>query len=254
MSIQLFRLDDASPFPPPHLALEEPNGLLAFGGDLSVERLLQAYENGIFPWFSEGEPLLWWSPDPRGVLFLEDYKVSKSFKKFLKKHPYEITKDQAFEQVIKACALIPRDDKGTWITTDMQHAYIRLHKSGFAHSIEVWEDDELIGGLYGVGIGNVFCGESMFHSRSNASKLAFYHLVQHMQHFGCRMIDCQMQTEHLSSLGVVSLCRDQFLELLNTEQNREHAAELWQGPLHMLGHVKAVGNDSTEPHLKSIGI
>lgn len=231
MSIQLFRLDDATPFPPPHLALDEPNGLLAFGGDLSVERLLQAYENGIFPWFSEGEPLLWWSPDPRGLLFIEDYKVSRSFKKFLKKHPFRVTKNQAFEDVIKACALTPRDDKGTWITNDMQHAYIRLHKAGYAHSFEVWEENELVGGLYGIGIGNVFCGESMFHLRSNASKLAFYHLVQHMKSHGCRFIDCQMQTEHLASLGVTSVSREEFLELLRQEQDREHPVQLWHGQL-----------------------
>lgn len=231
MSIQLFRLDDATCFPSPHLALDEPNGLLAFGGDLSVERLLQAYESGIFPWFSEGEPLLWWSPDPRGVLFLEDYKISRSFKKFLKKHPYRISKNEAFEQVIKACAKIPRDGKGTWITNDMQHAYIRLHKAGYAHSVEVWEEDQLVGGLYGIGISNVFCGESMFHSRTNTSKLAFYHLVQHMKKFECCFIDCQMQTEHLSSLGVTSISRNQFLELLRKEQNRQHPKALWNGPL-----------------------
>lgn len=235
MSIQLFRLDDATRFPPPHLALDEPNGLLAFGGDLSVERLLQAYENGIFPWFSEGEPLLWWSPDPRGVLLLDEFYVSRSFKKFLKKHPYRISKNQAFEEVIRSCALTPRDDKGTWITTDMQHAYIRLHKAGYAHSIEVWEDDTLVGGLYGIGIGNVFCGESMFHRRTNASKLAFYHLVHYMKSNGCRFIDCQMQTEHLASLGVKSIARDEFLQLLRIEQERGHASDLWQSPLNFHG-------------------
>jgi leucyl/phenylalanyl-tRNA--protein transferase len=172
------------------------------------------------------------------VLFLDEYKVSKSFKKFLKKHPYRVTKDAAFEQVIKACALIPRDDKGTWITNDMQHAYIRLHKAGFAHSVEVWEDDELVGGLYGIGIGNVFCGESMFHKRTNASKLAFYHLVQHMAFFDCQFIDCQMQTEHLSSLGVKSLNREDFLQLLRVEQDRHHPKELWQGPLQFHSSVK----------------
>ena len=231
MSIQLFRLDDAVNFPPPELALEEPNGLLAFGGDLSVERLLRAYENGIFPWFSEGEPLLWWSPDPRGILYLDDYQVSKSFRKFLKKHPYRVTKNQAFAEVIKVCASIPRDDKGTWITEDMQQAYVRLHQAGFAHSIEVWEGTELVGGLYGIGIGKVFCGESMFHKRSNTSKLAFYHLVQYMKHFGCRFIDCQMQTEHLSSLGAVSISRKDFLDQLHNELARDYPKGLWRQDL-----------------------
>lgn len=231
MSIQLFRLDDAVTFPPPELALEEPNGLLAFGGDLSVERLLQAYENGIFPWFSEGEPLLWWSPDPRGILYLDNYQVSKSFRKFLKKHTYKVTKDTAFAQVIKACASTPRDDKGTWITEDMQQAYVRLHNAGFAHSIEVWEGEELVGGLYGIGIGNVFCGESMFHLRSNVSKLAFYHLVQYMKHFGCRFIDCQMQTEHLSSLGATSISRQDFLKQLKQELARDYPKGLWRSAL-----------------------
>lgn len=231
MSIQLFRLDDAVSFPPPDLALDEPNGLLAFGGDLSVERLLRAYENGIFPWFSEGEPLLWWSPDPRGILYLDNYQVSKSFRKFLKKHPYTVTKDKAFAEVIKSCAAMPRDDKGTWITEDMQQAYVRLHHAGFAHSIEVWDGRELVGGLYGIGIGNVFCGESMFHKRSNASKLAFYHLVQYMKHFGCRFIDCQMQTDHLSTLGAESISRKDFLSQLKQELNRDYPKGLWRSDL-----------------------
>jgi len=229
MSLQLFRLDDEIDFPCPSQALQEPNGLLAFGGDLSVERLLQAYENGIFPWFSEGEPLLWWSPDPRGILLLDNYKASKSFKKFLRKHPYKITKDTAFEQVISACAQIPRDDRGTWITAEMQQAYIRLFYAGFAHSVEVWDGNELVGGLYGIGIGRVFCGESMFHKRTNTSKLAFYHLVQHMKHFDCKMIDCQMPTEHLSTLGVVPIRRKAFLQLLTQERARSQPTQLWSG-------------------------
>lgn len=237
MSIQLFRLDDAVNFPPAELALEEPNGLLAFGGDLSVERLLCAYESGIFPWFSEGEPLLWWSPDPRGVLFIAEYHCSKSFKKFLKKHPFQVTMDKAFEEVICACAHTPRGERGTWITQDMQQAYARLHQAGFAHSIEVWEGNELVGGLYGIGIGQVFCGESMFHTRTNASKLAFHALVRYMQAHHCKLIDCQMQTEHLSSLGAKSLGRTRFLHHLKSELNKDYPADLWQDFNQMIGDL-----------------
>ena len=210
MNIQLFRLDDTTYFPPPHLALKEPNGLLALGGDLPnvcCKRIRTVYSRGsvTVSRCCGGHPI------HEVYFFIEDYKnIEKLQKVFEKKHPYRVTKDEAFEQVIKACSKIPRNDNGTWITDDMQVAYVRLYKLGVAHSIEVWEENELVGGLYGLGIGNVFCGESMFHTRTNASKLAFFHLVHHMLYFGCRIIDCQMQTNHLSSMVSFSVSRDEF--------------------------------------------
>ncbi len=228
MTIQLFRLNDSALFPHPELALDEPNGLLAFGGDLSVERLVRAYENGIFPWFSEGEPLLWWSPNPRGVLFLEDYHCSRSLQKHMRRVNYQVTMNTSFEQVIRACAQVPRSDKGTWITEDMILAYIRLHQSGFAHSVEVCIDGQLVGGLYGVGLGKVFCGESMFHTSANASKIALHYLAEHMRAHGCQFIDCQMQTSHLASMGAKELGREQFLTLLANELQQEHSPTIWQ--------------------------
>lgn len=214
MTIQLYRLGDQLTFPHPDLALEEPNGLLAFGGDLSVERLLCAYENGIFPWFSEGEPLLWWSPDPRGVLSLDDYHCSSSLQKFIKKTPLTVTLNKNFDGVVEACADIPRKDNGTWITEQMIKAYQRMHQAGFGHSVEVWQGDALVGGLYGIGVGKVFCGESMFHKVTNASKLAMYCLVQHLRKHGFAFIDCQMQTEHLKSMGAKEVTREHFLSML----------------------------------------
>lgn len=228
MSIQLYRLDESASFPSAELALEEPNGLLAFGGDLSVPRLLNAYRNGIFPWFSEGEPLLWWSPNPRGILYLEQYQCSRSLRKLLNKQLYNVTINKAFESVILNCAQVPRTDKGTWITNEMVEAYLKLNHAGYAHSIEVWNQTKLVGGLYGIGLGNVFCGESMFHIEANCSKLAFYYLVQHMKEHNCKFIDCQMQTPHLASMGATEVDREFFLALLKQQLSVPHASNMWQ--------------------------
>lgn len=226
--IKLHQLNNQIHFPSTHYALDEPNGLLAFGGDLSVERLKLAYQNGIFPWFSEGEPILWWSPDPRGVLLLEDYRCSKSLAKFMRKAPLTVTLNQAFDQVIETCAQIPRTDDGTWITQTMILAYKALHKDGHAHSVEVWDQNTLVGGLYGIGVGSVFCGESMFSLQPNGSKVAFHHLVEHMRTTGGRFIDCQMLTPHLQSLGCCEVPRETFLGLLNRDKTVNVPDDHWQ--------------------------
>jgi leucyl/phenylalanyl-tRNA--protein transferase len=212
--VPVYRLPNDLVFPPPHLA--EHDGLLAVGGDLSVKRLLLAYSMGIFPWYSADSPILWWSPDPRLVLFPGELKISRSLRQTLKKGSFTVTMDTAFEQVIRACAEIRRTDKGeTWITEDMIKAYIRLHKEGLAHSIESWADGELCGGLYGVSLGSVFFGESMFAKRSDASKAAFAVLVEELRERGCSVIDCQVATAHLRRFGAREIPRDEFLDLLN---------------------------------------
>lgn len=226
--IKLHQLNHLIEFPAIDYALEEPNGLLAFGGDLCVQRLVLAYQNGIFPWFSEGEPILWWSPDPRGILLLEDYRCSKSLTKFMRKTPLKVTLNHSFDEVIESCAYIPRRDDGTWITETMIDAYKSLHKEGLAHSVEVWIDDQLAGGLYGVGIGRVFCGESMFSHRTNGSKIAFHALVSHMQHVGSQFIDCQMLTPHLQTLGCKEVPREVFLNLLGEERIHKPAPGHWR--------------------------
>lgn len=202
-------------FPNPELALEEPNGLLAIGGDLSAPRLLEAYNKGIFPWFTEDSPILWWSPNPRAVLFLDQLKISRSLKKILQKNLFEISFNRAFEQVIKACAEPRKHEDSTWITEEMIEAYIELHRAGIAHSVEVWQHQKLVGGLYGVTIGGVFCGESMFSRVSNASKIALVYLVEHLQQRNFSLIDCQIMNPHLASLGAINIPRKQFLTLLN---------------------------------------
>lgn len=200
-------------FPKPGLADED--GLLAVGGDLSPERLMLAYQNGIFPWYSDDTPILWYSPHQRFVLFPNKLKVSSSMRKVLKHGQFNITFDQAFSDVIQSCAHISRDgDLGTWITSDMQKAYILLHKFGYAHSIEVWENDTLVGGLYGVIVNNVFCGESMFSKVSNASKAALTWLCKNKAFL---IIDCQVHTNHLESLGAEFISRSEYLDLLNVE-------------------------------------
>lgn len=209
----LFRLTADLVFPPPHLAIED--GLLAIGGDLSVERLLLAYRSGIFPWFSEGDPVLWWSPDPRMVLFPKEIHVSRSLQRVLKKGEFEATLDTAFESVIHACAEVrgPKRD-GTWITGDMEDAYCALHAAGYAHSVESWKGGKLVGGLYGVSLGSCFFGESMFSHETNASKVAFVRLVQQVQAWGFTLIDCQMHTPHLARFGAREVPRKRFLKLL----------------------------------------
>lgn len=206
--------DDDISFPPVELALEEPNGLLAAGGDLSPERLIHAYSQGIFPWFEEGQPPLWWSPSPRLVLFPDELHIPRSLAKTLRKGLFRFSADSAFEQVIRACA-VPRDDgMGTWITEDMVEAYCHLHELGFAHSVETWLDDELVGGFYGVQLGNAFFGESMFARYSDASKAAFIKGVEYLRHQGCKLIDCQVTTEHLVRFGAREIERGQFRDLL----------------------------------------
>jgi len=205
-------------FPPLHTALREPNGLLAAGGDLSPRRLLKAYAHGIFPWFSEGDPILWWSPDPRMVLFPDELNVSRSLAKRLRNGAHEVRFDTVFDEVVKACAaprtLPNNEESGTWIVPAMQNAYGRLHRMGYAHSVETWIDGELAGGLYGVAIGRMFYGESMFSRKSDASKIALAHLVERLKKEGFGMIDCQMETEHLASLGARPIARAEFARRL----------------------------------------
>ena len=205
---------DSLNFPPLHRALREPNGLLAAGGDLSPERLIQAYRHGCFPWFQDGQPILWWSPDPRTVLFPDELHVSRSLEKCLRQQRYKVTFDQQFSQVIQACAAPRTYADGTWITTPMQVAYLQLHEQGIAHSVEVWRDEELVGGLYGLAMGQLFFGESMFSRADNASKFGFVTLVRQLQAWGFVLIDCQMPTDHLESLGARSIPREQFAEYL----------------------------------------
>jgi leucyl/phenylalanyl-tRNA--protein transferase len=199
-----------TPFPAVETALREPNGLLAAGADLSPERLIAAYSHGIFPWFSDGEPILWWSPDPRMVLFPVELKVSRSLAKSLRNRDYEVRSDTAFRAVMEACAKPRPGQLGTWISSQMIDAYLRLHDIGVAHSVETWMDGELAGGLYGIALGCAFFGESMFAYERDASKIALVHLVHHVAKLGIAMIDCQMATDHLASLGAREIARSEF--------------------------------------------
>lgn len=204
-------LDTGDPFPPVEEALTEPNGLLAAGGDLSPERLIDAYARGIFPWFGEGDPLLWWSPDPRMALFVGELHLARSLRKVIRSGRFTVTFDRAFVEVMAGCAA-PRDDgAGTWITPEMYDAYSRLARLGYAHSVETWAGGELVGGLYGVAIGRMFYGESMFAREGNASKVALVTLVRQIERWGFEMIDCQMSTPHLASLGAREVPRAEFL-------------------------------------------
>ena len=208
----LFVIEKEFAFPPVHLA--EPDGLLAVGGDLSVDRLLIAYSKGIFPWY-EGKHILWWCPDPRFVLFPGEMKVSKSMKKLLKQNAFNFTTDKVFDHVIGNCKTIRRKGQaGTWITNEVKKAYTVLHKLGFAHSAEVWKNGDLVGGLYAVRIGKIFFGESMFSKQSNASKYAFIKFVEHLKNDGVELIDCQVYTEHLESMGARMIPRTEFLHTL----------------------------------------
>jgi leucyl/phenylalanyl-tRNA--protein transferase len=213
-------------FPPIDTALREPDGLLAAGGDLSVARLTAAYRQGIFPWFDDEQPILWWSPDPRVVLFPNEFKPSRSLSKLLRQHRFEVTLDQAFDDVIDACSEPRRYSAGTWITRDMKVAYKAMHRAGLAHSIECHRKGTLVGGLYGVGLGNLFFGESMFHTESDASKVAFAHLVRMLNDCDCPLIDCQIGNPHLASLGAIEIPRIEFASYL---VNLAQAAEIdWQ--------------------------
>ncbi len=211
----LLDLHDPTAFPDVAEALLEPDGLLAIGGDLSVKRLLTAYRRGIFPWYSDGQPILWWSPDPRAVLFPDELKISRSLKKTIKKQKYTVQTDGAFADVIAACAEPRKNAQGTWITQEMAQAYIRLHEDGYAHSVEAWCDGQLVGGLYGVSLGQVFFGESMFTRQTDASKVVFAFLVTQLRQQGYGLIDCQVFSTHLATLGARLIARDDFVQLLN---------------------------------------
>jgi leucyl/phenylalanyl-tRNA--protein transferase len=206
--------DPPTAFPPVETALEEPDGLLCAGGDLSPERLLEAYRRGIFPWFSAGQPILWWSPDPRTVLYPYELKVSRSLAKTLRNRGYEASIDRAFVDVLGHCADRALRPEGTWITPQMQEAYRRLHELGFAHSVEIWDAGELVGGLYGVALGKAFFGESMFSTARDASKVALCALVASLRERGYQFIDCQVASEHLASLGARSVPRTGFVRAL----------------------------------------
>ena len=203
-----------TPFPPVGRALRSPNGLLAAGGELSASRLLEAYQHGIFPWFNPGEPILWWSPDPRMVLIPGEFKISRSLAKVLRNASHQVRTDTAFEQVMRACAAPRGKHYGTWISEDMIAAYCELHQLGYAHSVETWIDGNLAGGLYGVSIGRMFYGESMFSHASNASKIALAHLARQLERWQFGMIDCQMNTPHLGSLGAREIPRSEFIAQL----------------------------------------
>jgi len=206
--------DPNQPFPPAHLAMREPNGLLAIGGDLSVTRLIRAYSAGIFPWYNPDEPILWWSPDPRAVLSPDALKISRSLGKSVRREDYAVTLDRAFDNVLDACAEPRGSGGGTWLGTDMRRAYGRLHQLGYAHSVEVWRHGELIGGLYGVAIGRAFFGESMFSRESDGSKIGMVWLCRQLHGWGFGLIDCQVASAHLRSLGAVDLSRERFLQRL----------------------------------------
>ncbi|MRI34347.1 leucyl/phenylalanyl-tRNA--protein transferase [Endozoicomonas sp. OPT23] len=202
-------------FPPVTDALEKPDGLLAMGGNLTIDTLLEAYQRGIFPWYNEGEPLLWWSPDPRMVIAPNEVYISSSMKRLLKKKTYKVTFDSAFRDVIDACSEPRSGQAGTWITEEMKQAYCQLHKAGYAHSVEVWKQDQLVGGLYGVAIDQVFFGESMFSRASNTSKLAMIHLCGELVNREYQLIDCQVPSSHLESLGAKLMHRETFIKHLN---------------------------------------
>ncbi|OGA42206.1 MAG: leucyl/phenylalanyl-tRNA--protein transferase [Betaproteobacteria bacterium RIFCSPLOWO2_12_FULL_62_13] len=221
-------LDAHDPFPPVSRALGEPNGLLAAGADLSIPRLTGAYRQGIFPWYSEGQPLLWWSPDPRMVLFPRELKLSRSLRKRLRRRDYEIRADGLFEAVMRACAMPRKGRAGTWITDDMIAAYGALHRHGLAHSVETWVEGELAGGLYGVALGRVFFGESMFARATDASKIALAHLVKQLERWGFGMIDCQMRTAHLASFGARDIARTQFMRKLAELVNYPSRTGKWR--------------------------
>ena len=215
-------------FPPLEAALAEPNGLLAAGGDLSPQRLIEAYRCGIFPWFNASEPILWWSPDPRMVLLPSELRISRSLNKVLNKGNYEIRVDSAFSQVMQACAAPRKGQSGTWIHPEMISAYTVLHEIGLAHSVETWVDGELVGGLYGVSQGKMFFGESMFSHIPDASKIAFVLLVRQLQRWNFGMIDCQMKTAHLASFGAREIPRTEFSQRLRELVNYPERVEKWR--------------------------
>ena len=221
-------LGNDTPFPPIEHALRNPNGLLAAGGNLSAARLLDAYSHGIFPWFNAGEPILWWSPDPRMVLVPGEFKISRSLRKTLRSKNYEVRTDSAFGQVMRACAAPRGKQAGTWIHEDMIAAYTELHQRGIAHSVEIWMNGQLVGGLYGVSIGRMFFGESMFSRVTDASKIALAHLASQLQRWGYGLIDCQMNTPHLASLGAREMPRAEFILRLKELIHYPQPLTQWQ--------------------------
>ena len=215
------------PFPPASYALKDPDGLLAIDGCLSAQRIINAYRHGIFPWFSAGEPILWWSPNPRLVLYPDDLIISRSLAKTVRRNKFSVTIDQAFPEVINACAKTRDTQEGTWICDEMNKAYNTLHQQGIAHSVEAWSNNTLVGGLYGLAIGQVFFGESMFHKQSDASKVAFVYLVQKLQGWHYKLIDCQVRTDHLASLGAIEIPREQFLVHLDLLCDKNSSKYAW---------------------------
>jgi len=219
--------DTSMEFPNVELALSEPNGLLAIGGDLSPERLVNAYTKGIFPWFNDDQPILWWSPDPRMVLTPQDVRISRSLKKTLRKNIFQFSFDTAFNQVVYACSQPRPKQPETWITQEMMQAYSILHQQGFSHSFETWSEGKLVGGLYGVAIGKVFFGESMFSTVTDASKVAFALSAECLKNWGYELIDCQVATEHLASFGAKNISRQEFCQLLNKLTQQQPTTDAW---------------------------
>ncbi len=228
--MKLTLLDPSNPnesFPPLKTALTDPNGLLAAGGCLSATRLVNAYQHGIFPWFNPDEPILWWSPDPRLILTPLKLKIARSLAKTIRQQRFTLTVDKAFVDVIDACAMMREYTQGTWISEEMKQAYTQLHQQGIAHSAEAWLGDELVGGLYGVAIGQVFFGESMFHTQRDASKVVFTQLVKKLQLWDYQLIDCQVHSDHLASLGAYEISRKYFMEKLNYHCCKPPASTAW---------------------------
>jgi leucyl/phenylalanyl-tRNA--protein transferase len=221
-------LSPHDPFPPVDSALRVPNGLLAAGGDLSPERLLAAYREGVFPWFGEEDPILWWSPDPRMILYVSEVHVSRSLNKAMKGNRFRVTLDQAFREVVRGCADARRDHEGTWITPAMEEAYVRLAELGYAHSVEAWQGEALVGGLYGVAVGRMFFGESMFSRVSDASKVALVTLARQLEQWQMPMVDCQMSTPHLASLGARDIPRADFIREVRYLVQRSAVASPWR--------------------------
>lgn len=222
-------LDDANlSFPPTHTALDDPNGLLALGGDLSVARLIVAYRHGVFPWYEEGGPIFWWSPSPRAILLPDQLKISRSLKKKLRSSRYTVTCNRAFESAIEACSGSREYTSSTWITPYMKKSYTKLHELGFAHSIEVWRGEDIIGGLYGVSIGRIFFGESMFYKESDASKIALAYLCRMVDEAGFPLIDCQVDNDHLARLGATPMDRQEFEDHLSIYTAKPSPKNLWK--------------------------
>jgi leucyl/phenylalanyl-tRNA--protein transferase len=242
--------DPSAAFPDPRDALEEPNGLLAIGGDLSVTRLVNAYRHGIFPWFSDGDPILWWSPDPRTVLRPQRIHISRSLRKVLRRRRFQVTMDRDFPAVVRACAEPRADDGGTWLVPAMVDAYRALHVHGIAHSVEVWQDGLLAGGLYGVAIGGIFFGESMFTRVDNASKVALVHLCQVLNARGHELIDCQVLTSHLVSMGAEQIPRDRFVQWVAALRDRPMPRGSWDNG--SIEHPEAPKSDAAtdNPHAR----